>query len=81
MCAQNWLPSFALHQGSKVKSEYIKKCKSMISYMLVMGVFHWGRLVGNYRFFEGQEQCLQSWIGLVVVSRLVAVECQNIKYV
>ena len=33
-----------------------------------MGVFHWGCLVGYYGIFEGREQCLQSWIGSVVVS-------------
>ena len=44
-----------------------------------MGVFHWGHLVGNYGFFEGREQCLQSQSGSVVVSRLVAVDRQNIK--
>ena len=32
-------------------------------------------------FFEGQEQCLQSWLGSVVVSRLVTVDWQNIQHV
>ena len=36
-----------------------------------MGVFHWGRHVGNYELFEGLEQCLQSWLGLVVVPSLL----------
>ena len=36
-----------------------------------MQVFHWGRPVGNYAFFEGQEQCLQGRLGSVVVSRPV----------
>ena len=51
----------------------------IISY--IVGVFHWGRLVGNYRLFEGQKQCLQSQLGSVLVSRLVAVDWQNIKHV
>ena len=46
-----------------------------------MGVFHWGRLVGNYGFIEGWEQCLQSQLGSVVVSQLVVVDQQNIKHV
>ena len=33
-----------------------------------MGVFHRGHLIGNYGFSEGREQCLQSWLGSVVVS-------------
>ena len=41
---------------------------------MVIGVFHWGSLVGNYRFFEGREQCLQSQLGSVVVSRPVTVD-------
>ena len=45
------------------------------------GVFQWGHLVGNYGFLEGWEQCLQRQLGLVVVSRLVAVDRQNIKHV
>ena len=36
-----------------------------------MGVFHWGCLVSNHKFFEGREQRLQSRLGSVVVSRLV----------
>ena len=47
----------------------------------LMGVLHWVRLVSNYGFFEGQEQCLQCGLGLVVVSRLVAMDWQNIKHV
>ena len=39
-----------------------------------MGVFHWGHLVGNCGFFEGREQCLQSQLGLIVDSQLVAVD-------
>ena len=35
----------------------------------LLGVFHWGHLVANYEIFECQEQCLQSWLGLVVVCR------------
>ena len=31
--------------------------------------------------FEGPEKCLQSWLGLVVVSRFVIVDQQNIKHV
>ena len=39
--------------------------------MSFMGMFHWGRLiVGDYGFMEGREQCLQRWLGLVVVSWL-----------
>ena len=33
-----------------------------------MQVFHWGRPVGNYVFFESQDQCLQGGLGLVVIS-------------
>ena len=40
----------------------------------IMGMFHWQRLVSNYRFLEGQEQCLQSRLGSVKVSRLIAVD-------
>ena len=32
-------------------------------------------------YFEGREQCLQSQLGSVVVSRLVSVDPQNIKHV
>ena len=39
----------------------------------LMGMFHQNRPVSNYVFFEGQEQCLQSWLGSVVVSWLVVV--------
>ena len=46
-----------------------------------MGVFHWGPLVSNYEFLEGQAQCLKSRLVLVVVSWLVIVDLQNIKYV
>ena len=46
---------------------------------VLMGVFHWGRLVGNYGFFRAQKQCLQSRLGLVMLSGLVAVERQNNK--
>ena len=35
-----------------------------------MEVFHWGRPVGKYAFFESWKQCLQSWLGSFVVSRL-----------
>ena len=37
----------------------------------IFGVFHWNQLVDNKVFFEGREQCLHSWLGLVVFSRLV----------
>ena len=39
----------------------------------LMGLLHWGCLVGNYEFFEGREQCLHS----IVFSRLVGVNQQN----
>ena len=42
-----------------------------------MGVFHFDRLVGNYGFFKGREQCLPSRSGLVVVSWLVAMDRQQ----
>ena len=32
-------------------------------------------------FFEGREKCLQSQLGLVVVSRIVTVDPQNIEHV
>ena len=41
-----------------------------------MGVFHWGRLVSNYGFFMGGEQCLQSRLGLVF--QLVMVDREDI---
>ena len=44
-----------------------------------MGVFHWSQLVGNWVFFEGLKQCLQSRLRSVVVSQLVMVDWQNIK--
>ena len=47
----------------------------------LLGVFYWGRLIGNYEFFKGQEQCLQSQLGSVVVSWFVAAHRQNIKHV
>ena len=34
-------------------------------------------LVGNYGFFEGQDQCLKSQLGLVIDSQLVAVYRQK----
>ena len=37
----------------------------------VIGLFHWSRPVGNYVFFERRDQCLQGWLGPVVVSRHV----------
>ena len=46
-----------------------------------MGVFHWGHLVGTYGFFKGQEQCLQSQLGLVIISQFVTVDQQNIKHI
>ena len=42
-----------------------------------MGVLLWRRLVGNSGFLEGREQCLQSWLGSVVVSLLVVVDQQK----
>ena len=36
----------------------------------IMGLFHYSQLVGNWVFFVGREQCLQSWLGSVVVSWL-----------
>ena len=36
-----------------------------------MGVFHWGRNVGNYGFFKGWEQFLQSRLGSFEISWLV----------
>ena len=52
-----------------------------LSFVCLMGVFHWSQLVGNKVFFKGREQCLQSWLRSVVVSRLVAVNWQNIKHI
>ena len=37
--------------------------------------------MGNYRYFEGKEQCLQNLLGSVVVSWLVVVDQQNINHV
>ena len=34
-----------------------------------MRVFYWGHLVGTYGFFKGREQCLQSQLGLVIISQ------------
>ena len=47
--------------------------------MMLTGMFHWGHLVGNYGVLEGQEQCLQSRLWLVVTSSLVMEGGQNIK--
>ena len=33
----------------------------------VMGLFHWSRPVGIYVFFQSWDQCLQGWLGSVVV--------------
>ena len=38
-----------------------------------MGVFYWGRPVGNYVFLESRDQCLQGQLGSVVVSWPVGV--------
>ena len=38
-------------------------------------------IVSNYGFLKGREQCLQSWLGSVVVSQLFAEGKQNIKHV
>ena len=46
-----------------------------------MGVFHWDRLVGNYGFFAGWEQCLQSWLELLAFFWLVRLDRQNTKHV
>ena len=46
----------------------------------LMGMFHWSRPVGNDVFLMGQEQCLQSRLGSVLVSQFVVVDQQNIKH-
>ena len=42
-------------------------------------MFHCSQLVVNWVFFKCRERCLQSWLGSVVVSRIVMVHQQNIK--
>ena len=49
---------------------HIVECHHDPIYSL-MQVFHWSRPVGNYVFFESRDQCLQGWLGSVVVSRYV----------
>ena len=58
---------------SVLSAKIVSKVRAI--YFYVIGVVHWGR------FFEGWEQCLQSRLGLVVISRLVVLGQQNIKYV
>ena len=49
--------------------------------MELMRLFHWSYLSVTMDFFEGWEQYLQSCLGSIVVSQLVAVDPQNIKHV
>ena len=63
-----------------IPQNFMKTFQNIIFYMY-WGLFHWGHLAGNYGFYMGQEQCLQSWLGSVVISGLVMVGRQNIKHV
>ena len=33
----------------------------------LLGLLNWGRVVGNCGFLEGREQCLQNFLGSVIV--------------